>query len=174
MGLTTGRQNSRAQLVQENMMASLGRGLDIHSFQPSKLQQGGFSLIEVLIAVCILTIGILSVNAMQINAISGNLTAKHTTESTSWGSDRVESLLSLDYTDPALNDGDGDGDAGLNDVDANADGSMTSPDGEYNIFWNVSENSPINGVKTINVVINRQVNGLTKTVTMNYIKPGNV
>ena len=152
----------------------MDRGLNIHSLQPAKLQQGGFSLIEVLIAVCILTIGILSVNAMQINAISGNLTANHMTESTSWGSDRVESLLSLDYTDPALNDGDGDGDAGLNDVDANADGSMTSPDGEYDIFWNVSENSPINGVKIINVIINRQVNGLTKTVTMSYIKPGNV
>lgn len=160
--------------MREDMRISLDCGLDIQSMRPAKFKEEGFSLVEVLIAVCVLTIGILSVNAMQINAIGGNFTANHITESTSWGSDRVESLLSLDYTDSTLDDGDGDGDAGLDDVDANADGSMTSPDGEYNIFWNVSENSPMNGVKTINVIINRQVNGLTKTVTMSYIKPGNV
>ncbi|MBI5559140.1 MAG: prepilin-type N-terminal cleavage/methylation domain-containing protein [Deltaproteobacteria bacterium] len=80
------------------------------SLRPNRFSgQAGFTLIEVLIAVAILTIGILAVNAMQIAAISGNSSAHHTTESTSWAADRVETLLTLNYDDSALNDDDGDG-----------------------------------------------------------------
>jgi prepilin-type N-terminal cleavage/methylation domain-containing protein len=89
--------------------------------------QTGFTLLEVLIAVVIFTIGILSVNAMQITAIGANTAANRITESTTWASDRVESLLGLDYDDPALRDGTADGDAGLDDIGANADGDLTSP-----------------------------------------------
>lgn len=139
-----------------------------------KNDQRGFTLIEVLIAVVVLTIGILSVNAMQITSINGNLTANRVTESTSWSSDRIESLLSLDYDDAALDDDDGDGDGGLNDIDANADGNATSPDGAYSIFWNVSEDSPFLGVKTVNVIINTQERSITKSATMTYIKADTV
>ncbi|MBU0968097.1 MAG: prepilin-type N-terminal cleavage/methylation domain-containing protein [Proteobacteria bacterium] len=136
--------------------------------------QTGFTLIEVLIAICVLTIGILSANVMQITAISGNSTANRITESTSWASDRVESVLGLDYNDSALNDGDGDGDAGLTDTVPGADGNLTSPDGNYAIYWNVSVDSPFIGVKTINVIITTQEKGTTKSVTMTYIKADSV
>lgn len=136
--------------------------------------QTGFTLIEVLIAVCVLTIGILGANVMQITAISGNSTANRITESTSWASDRVESLLGLDYDDSALNDGDADGDAGLTDTVPGADGNLTSPDGNYSIYWNVSEDSPFIGVKTINVIITTLEKGITKSVTMTYIKSDSV
>ncbi|MFZ5760159.1 MAG: type IV pilus modification PilV family protein [Thermodesulfobacteriota bacterium] len=132
--------------------------------------QHGFTLLEVLIAVVIFTIGILSVNAMQIASIGGNAVASRVTESTSWASDRIESLLSLDYTDAALTDNDGDGAGGLTDVDANADGSAVSPDGRYSIFWNVSEDSPFLGVKTVTVITTTLEKGITKTVTMTYMK----
>ncbi|MCK9295764.1 MAG: prepilin-type N-terminal cleavage/methylation domain-containing protein [Desulfobulbaceae bacterium] len=136
--------------------------------------QSGFTLIEVLIAICVLTIGILSANVMQITAISGNSTANRITESTSWASDRVESLLGLDYDDATLRDGTADGDAGLDDIGANADGNLTSPDGNYTIYWNVSVDSPFIGVKTINVIITTQEKGTTKSVTMTYIKADSV
>jgi len=70
--------------------------------------QSGFTLIEVLIAVAIFTIGILSVNAMQIASIKGNASANRITESTSWASDRIETLLGLNYSDTDLDDDDGD------------------------------------------------------------------
>ncbi|MEW6289302.1 MAG: prepilin-type N-terminal cleavage/methylation domain-containing protein [Thermodesulfobacteriota bacterium] len=139
-----------------------------------RTDQAGFTLLEVLIAVVIFTIGILSVNAMQIASIGGNFTANRITESTSWASDRVESLLGLDYDDAALNDGDADGDAGLTDTGASADGNLTSPDGNYTIYWNISEDSPFTGVKTVNVIITTLEKGATKSVTMTYIKADSV
>jgi len=71
--------------------------------------QAGFSLVELLVAVAIFTIGILSVNAMQITSINGNSTANRVSRSTNWASDKIERLISLDYDDAALNDTDGDG-----------------------------------------------------------------
>ena len=149
-------------------------GLNTQIIHRSDFNQAGFTLLEVLIAVVIFTIGILSVNAMQISSINGNSAANIVSESTTWGSDRVESMLAMAYNDVALTDADADGDAGLNDVDANADGSLTSPDGRYSIFWNVSNNSPFIGAKTINVIINTQEKGIMKSVTMTYIKADSV
>jgi type IV pilus assembly protein PilV len=137
-------------------------------------EQAGFTLLEVLVAVVIFTIGILSVNAMQIAAIGGNTAANRITQSTTWASDRVESLLGLDYGDTVLNDGNGDGDAGLDDVGASADGNLTSPDSKYSIYWNVSDDSPFIGVKTIRVIINTLEKGVTKSVSMTYIKSDTV
>ncbi|RJX28226.1 MAG: prepilin-type N-terminal cleavage/methylation domain-containing protein [Desulfurivibrio sp.] len=151
--------------------------------------QSGFTLIEVLIALAIFTIGILSVNAMQIASIRGNFNANNITESTSWASDRIESLLSLAYTDDVLDDDDGDGtdqDAdingeddnggnfGLDDAGADADHTETSPDGRYTIEWNIAVDHPFPGIKTIKVNIARDEQGLTKRVPMTYMKADSV
>lgn len=151
--------------------------------------QSGFTLIEVLIAVAIFTIGILSVNAMQIAGIKGNSSANRITESTSWASDRIETLLGLDYSDTDLDDDDGDGTGedgnndgtdddggnfGLDDTGANADGTAVSPDGYYTIYWNVAVNYPFPDIKTINVIIERQDGGTMRTATMTYMKSNSI
>lgn len=152
--------------------------------------QSGFTLIEVLIAVAIFTIGILSVNAMQIAGIKGNSSANRITESTSWASDRIETLLGLDYSDTDLDDDDGDGTGedgnndgtdddggnfGLDDTGAGADHPPeTSPDGKYTIEWNIAVDHPFPGLKTIKVIINRQEQGQTKTISMTYMKADSV
>jgi len=71
--------------------------------------QGGFTLIEVMVALVVLTVGILSLQRMQVSAIQGNATAQRLTSGTSWAADRAERLFSLPYNDPLLNDSDGDG-----------------------------------------------------------------
>ena len=174
MRYTNNKLNDQVPWAQQNMKTLLNCGFHMQGPQPANLKQAGFTLLEVLIAVVIFTIGILSVNAMQISSINGNSAANIVSESTSWGSDRVESMLAMAYGDAALSDGDADGDAGLNDIDANADGSLTSPDGRYSIFWNVSDNSPFIGAKTINVIINTQEKGIMKSTTMTYIKADSV
>ncbi|MEW6518818.1 MAG: prepilin-type N-terminal cleavage/methylation domain-containing protein [Thermodesulfobacteriota bacterium] len=152
-------------------------------------RQSGFTLIEVLIAVAIFTIGILAVNAMQTAAIKGNSSANRITESSSWASDRIETLIGLNYSDADLDDDDGDGtgeDAnndgtdddggnfGLDDTGANADGTSASPDGSYTINWNVAVNYPFPDIKTVNVIIERQDGGTIRTVTMAYMKSNSI
>ena len=151
--------------------------------------QSGFTLLEVLIAVAIFTIGILSVNAMQIASIRGNFNANNITESTSWASDRIESLLSLSYNDDALKDtdgngtnqdGDGDGadddggNFGLDDTGTQADHTETSPDGKYSVEWNIAVDYPFTGVKTIKVNTIQQMQGMTRIVPITYMKADDI
>lgn len=57
----------------------------------------GFSMIEVLIAISIFTIGILAVWSMQIAAINNNADAKLRTEATILAAKWVENRLSMAY-----------------------------------------------------------------------------
>lgn len=169
----------------------------------------GFTLIEAMVAMMVLTIGILAVYMMQINAIDGNYRSSHVTIASNWAAQRIEQIISMPYDDLVDTDGDGtdqdaDGDGvdddtdGVNDaVDGNfglddttaatADGNATSPDGEYTIFWNIADNFPVAGVRTIRVHIQDSNPGLnnfvrnnttgTSTnsiVTMQYVKQGNI
>lgn len=137
-------------------------------------ESGGFTLIEVIIALAVLTIGILAVNAMQTVSVRGNFTASRLTSAATWATDRAEVLFNLEYDDPLLlDDGGGaaDGLAGLNDATAaTADGNDLSPDGEYTIYWNVAEDEPMPNLKTINVIITYTGMGAAKTVTLSHRK----
>ncbi len=64
--------------------------------------QIGFSLIEVVVAISIFSVGLLAVASMQMTSITGNLSARTATESVSYAQDMVEKLYSLEYDDPNL------------------------------------------------------------------------
>ncbi len=135
----------------------------------------GFTLIEIMVALFVFTIGILALNKMQVVAIRGNANANGLTGSSSWAAAQVETLLTLDYDDDLLQDivgGDGaEGLAGLNDnTAAKADGSMDSLDGNFKILWNVADDEPIRNVKTIRVIATRNYFGLQKQVSLDYYK----
>jgi len=88
--------------------------------------QEGFTLIEVVIALAVLSFGILSIMLMQVSGIRGNSTANTITSQSNWAADRIEQLLNTDYPNPAdanyashpLSDPDGDG----TDEDPDEDG----------------------------------------------------
>ncbi len=61
--------------------------------------ENGFTLVEVMIALVIFSIGILGVAAMQINFIQGNATARGVTEAAGQASGKMEELVALDYDD---------------------------------------------------------------------------
>ena len=111
----------------------------------------GYTLIEVLIALSLFAIGMLAVAGMQISGIQGNATAKWHTGAASWSADRIERLMTLDYDDPAL-----------------VDGSVT--EGIYTVSWVVTEDVPINNVKTIAVTVSWTDRGINKNTTFNYYK----
>lgn len=65
----------------------------------------GFSLIEVMIALFILSIGMLGAASMQIQSIHGNATANRMTEASVVASERAEILINLDFDSADLVDG---------------------------------------------------------------------
>lgn len=141
--------------------------------------QEGFTLIEVLIAVVIMAIGILSVISMQLTAIKGNLTAGNISVASGWAADQIEKIFAKPYNDDDLRDDESisnasnnpDGATGLDDATpGTADGMTTSPNGLATIYWNVADDLIMPNTKTIRIIVQRKDFGVTKTVTMNYLK----
>jgi len=150
----------------------------------------GFTLIEILIAITVFAIGILAVGKMQITAIQGNSRANHLTEAATIAQSKMEELISLNYNDPLLDDGDLDGtnqdadddgiddggnDFGLNDnTVGNADGTdqyQAVGNLKYNIFWNIAPDEPTTDTKIIRVIVTwRSHGGLTRNVSFDAVK----
>ena len=157
----------------------------------------GFTLIEVLIALTILSIGVLAVAAMQIGAIKGNTSASGLTEASTLAQDKLEELLGVNYDDPVISDvnGDGTGQDTDNDGIDNDGGNFglhelnhlsspdfpddspdypwqyTGPTGiQYGIAWNIAVDLPVTETKTIKVNVSWFENGRWRLVSLNAVK----
>ncbi len=144
--------------------------------------QNGFTLLEVLIAILLFSIGLLALASMQITAIRANYFSGALTEASNWAAGQMEQLLSLNFTHADLQDADGDGIAGLNHSDdPNVDGNATTdttnsqadfqqPRGIYRVSWNVADNVTANSTKTVTVMVTWTERGSPKTFTLQGIK----
>jgi len=132
--------------------------------------QNGFTLVELLIALVIFSVGILGVATMQITSIKGNGKANQISEASNAGADRIEILIALGYADALLNDGDADGVGGLGHATtATADYFRDRDgDGTDDIFWNIAVDQPISNTKTIRVIVVPAGSG--RNVEMTYVK----
>ena len=110
----------------------------------------GFSLIEVMVALGILSIGILAVASMQISATQGNLSARLRTEAITMASERLETLISGTY--------------------ASISSGTDNTHAVYNLSWTVTDDTPINGTKTIAVTVTWTDRNTAQSATLNYIK----
>jgi type IV pilus modification protein PilV len=159
----------------------------------------GFTLIESLIALFILSFGILALIMMQTTAVKGNARSQGLTVATSWAQDRVEQLLTedFDYTgdtaddlDKGLQDTDTDGSGGLDDSECCSDGN--DPQGDavagcaqkadscftkdtFNIYLNIDDTlfstvQPNSTLKQIRVIIKHTVFENEQMVTFDYYK----
>jgi Tfp pilus assembly protein PilV len=119
----------------------------------------------------ILVVALLSLVTMQITGIKGNSTASQISNASNWGSNQIEAIFGMAYDDANLVDKGTIGTAGLNSTTAaTADGTAVSPDGLYTAWWNVADDVPMDNLKTIRVIINRNDQGQTKAITMDYVK----
>ena len=137
----------------------------------------GFTILEVIMAVSILTIGLLAVASLQITAIRGNSMSMEYTESTEKVQDIIEKLYNKDFTDDELNDDNGDGVNGLDNItEDTADHYI--PGQEYDIFWNVANNTARDsdgwysrdGVKTIRIIIKWDDRGHSKSFKYDLLR----
>ncbi|CAG36188.1 type IV pilus modification PilV family protein [Desulfotalea psychrophila] len=129
-------------------------------------EQSGFTLIEVLMAILILSVGLISLNFMQVSSVKGNADAIGLSTMSWLASSEIEGLMDEGYTAVVALDkgGAGAGAAGLDDgpslVDsdvsaATADRTDTKTHSGYSIYTNVADNSPVNGAVAIRVIVVR-------------------
>ena len=121
-------------------------------------RQSGFTLLEVLIAITILTIGLLGAASMQVSAIRGNHFSERVTTGLCLAEDRMEELMRRSYTDALLEDVNED--EPLDTIDAakldheeaiDATGQVVAG-GPYRRIWNVQESTGPD-IKTITVIV---------------------
>jgi type IV pilus assembly protein PilV len=122
----------------------------------------GFTLIEVLMAMVIFSVGILAVGAMQINATNTNTGARIHTEESTWVVDQIERLTALDYNDPGL-------DETIPPPPAAELPPHTDVQGPYTISWTVEDDSPVAGTKRITVTATG-AHRRARPITIEFIK----
>ena len=129
------------------------------------LKEKGFTLIELMIAMIVLGIGILALIEMQVAAMSGNSSANQMTIATTLAQDQIERLKGLSFFDAALTDTNGGNNGALTNPTDDESFDLTdasNPINEsggttglrrYRRFWNIADNTPIQGVKTVVVFV---------------------
>jgi len=117
-------------------------------------KEKGFTLIEVIIAMALISIGLLATASMQVTAIKGNASARIRTERTTWAQDTLEKLMALSYTDADL------------DPAGNPHQEQNPPSG-CAITWTVTDNTPVNNAKLLAVTVTEQ----GKTTQLIGLKP---
>lgn len=120
--------------------------------------EDGFTLLEVIMAISILTVGLLAVASMQVSAMRGNAFSMSVTESTDRVQDVVEKLLALNINSTLLNEDDHD----ESELDLDAS--------DYQVKWTVQDNTPLPNVKKITVTVEWQDRGVNKQHTFELLR----
>ena len=119
---------------------------------------GGFTLIEVLVAIVILTVGLLAVGTMQISAIRGNFMSGNTSIALSLASEKMEDLLNKDFNHADLSDSNTGNNSTLSSITSVdhqeniSEEGVVGAGGFYRRIWNIAnETSPT--TKSIMVIV---------------------
>jgi Tfp pilus assembly protein PilV len=130
----------------------------------------GFTVVELMVAVVITVIAFVGLATMEIACINGNSIASNVTTGITLAQDKMEDLKSLDINDPELDDNNVNNNADLREgiEDFGAVGDLATaddghrevnldakgnPGGTYTRFWNVADDTPLDGQKTLVVVV---------------------
>jgi len=97
----------------------------------------GFTLIEVLVAIAVLTIGIFSLYSMQVTTVQSNTKANELTITTAVASDCYERLWNTSYDDALLNDPDAGAQLPAPDHTSNEFVGFTRPDTVSTVEWEI-------------------------------------
>jgi len=132
--------------------------------------QSGFSLIELMVGICILSIGILAICSMQVTSLKGNSISNQYSDYSTLAMDYMENLMAMPYTSlPA--DADGNGSAGLSVADSDADLVMPGPDGICTIYTNVAPDYLVQNTTTVSVIVVWQIGAKQRNVTLQGVIP---
>lgn len=132
--------------------------------QPLNLKNAnGFSLIEMLIAMCVLAIGMLAAASLQYSAVRNNTTGNTATQANMLAKATIEMLKSQNIESTALAVG--------NYVDPSPVDASGNPGGIYNRTWRID---PLgSSTRRISVTVAWTKFGSTRQVTMRSNTMGN-
>jgi prepilin-type N-terminal cleavage/methylation domain-containing protein len=128
--------------------------------------EGGYTLIETMIAIAIFSIGFLAIASLQIAASKTNRAGSEYTQAATIATDRMERLMVLPFDD--------------SDLDPAANPHPDPPDdmqGKYNIQWVVTEADlnadGTNDAKIVNMTVtwDRLENADGRSVNIDFVKP---
>jgi type IV pilus assembly protein PilV len=97
----------------------------------------GFTLIEVMIALVVMSIGLTALAAVQISAIQGNVFSKRMTTAVSIADEKMEQIKSNLYTE----------------IVSESSSQITQSNLNFTRQVTVTNNSPLTNTKTINVTV---------------------
>jgi type IV pilus modification protein PilV len=114
----------------------------------------GFTLVEVLVAVVILSIGILAVSQMTVMGMKTTAVINQRLYARTTMAQMFEYLNARPGTDSLLTN---DGDNGDLDDDSLPDFAQTVSDSlakiSYDVLWNVADSIPESGLKTVRIFV---------------------
>lgn len=122
-------------------------------------KERGVTLLEVIVATCILTFGLLAVASMQTASIRGNAFANRLTEGGTWAQDKLEELMALPDNDTQLSVGSHDPETAM------------SGNNSYTIRWTVDPAVPTDNAKLITVTVTWWDRGVERTTELKCIRP---
>jgi type IV pilus assembly protein PilV len=126
----------------------------------------GFSLLEIMIALTVFTIGILAVACMTGTGMKGITIAQQNIYASTAAARRIEDLLSRPYADELLTDPDNGYAPASPDHGPFALGSGVFA----TIEWEVDDDFPVPGTKRIRVTVRRPEWGRMHALTYEYVK----
>lgn len=136
------------------------------------IKEDGFSLIEVLIAMVILSVGLLALSSLQGTFASGSADSRQRVRAVDLAKSRLNVLKTQDYNAGPLNDTDGDGAGGLGHTGGGADhqNTATTPS-QHTVYWNIAQNTSAN-LKQVRVIV--VWNDGEDRVSLDWIKPQSI
>lgn len=168
----TGKWDRPFRWFRESSSVGAGRRGSFYPAEP----EGGFTLLEILVAVVFVSIGFLGLASTVISVIKGNNISGDMTTAVVMAQEKLEELRNKDFNmgaDFAIGGGDDTIDAELTDdgvagdVGTEVEGYpslFTSPDHSDAGFtgaltnspqrvWNIADNTPSSGMKTVTVIV---------------------
>lgn len=142
------------------------------------MNQKGFSLIEILIAMVILSVGLLSLSMLQSSAVKGNQRSNLLSERVIVATNHLEFLLTLPFDDTRLSDDAQMADDAFdhtpetdgidNNGDGNIDDDLDDDVSDYTVQWNVEDTT--SDQKSITLSVTGDSPGQDQTTTLSTIR----
>jgi type IV pilus assembly protein PilV len=141
-----------------------------------RITEAGFSLLEVMVALAVFSIGLLAIFSMQFSAIKTNGVARGVTENITVATAKAEQLMALSYEHADLMAGSHQVAQDVDGIDNDLDGEVdeSGETGYLRVGWQVQDDclgADFQGHKCVQVHVSSNVNGKrVKEIRLDFIK----
>lgn len=133
-------------------------------------RDGGFTLVEVMIAMAVLAVGLLSVALMQLQALQGGRQGRHSTQAAVIARDQMETFQRLAWNDPQLNPTGGWTAPVVVQNQVVAADTGAAVEESYSVTWRIADVDP-NWTKNVDVRVSwNPPIGPARTVTISSVR----